>query len=106
MTEKATCERYRQGVKAISLSVRVQSVLRLRPAHGGWANAGRIGTEASSLRRSACRACRGARYFSGRAATNQDGGRRRTRLPAAPNRDLPLPAPQDEERRPSGGIDP
>src|SRR5919201_1131193 len=43
MAERATCKRCRPGVKAVALSVRVQSVLRLRPAHGGWANAGRIG---------------------------------------------------------------
>jgi RNA polymerase sigma-70 factor (ECF subfamily) len=35
MAKKATCKRYRPGVEAVSLSVRVQSVLRLRPAHGG-----------------------------------------------------------------------
>src|SRR6266542_2874899 len=97
MAEKGTCERDRPGVKAVSLSVRVGSVLRPRPAHGGWANAGRIGTEASSRRRSTCRARRGGRYFSRRPATNQGGGRRRIRLPAPPNRDLPLPAPQDKE---------
>src|SRR5947209_9399751 len=105
MAEKATCERYRPGVKALALSVRVQSVLRPRPAHGGGRNEGRIRTESSSRRRSACRARRGARYFSRRPATNQGGGRRRIRLPAPPNRDLPLPAPQDKELRPSGGVD-
>src|SRR6266498_33813 len=99
MSEKATCDGYGPQVKAILLSVRVQSVLRPRPAHGGWANAGRIGTEAASRRRSACRARRGARYFSRGSATDQGGGRRRIRLPAPPNRDLPLPAPQDKEFR-------
>src|SRR3954463_11193236 len=105
MSKKATCDGYERQVKAKLLSVRVQSVLRPRPAHGGWANAGRIGTEASSRRCSARRARRGARYFSRRSATNQGGGHRRIRLPPAPNRHLPLPAPQDEELRPSGGVD-